>query len=230
VAIPVHVGTGTYQNSTGSTDTTATPAIPAGTAADHIAIVTIYKENTAAVTPPAGFTAVTNSPITTTAPTGQYVYWKRLTGADSGTYSFSWTGGAWRAASCSIFSGCVTSGTPTEIHSANFSNTNVTTTPAVSGSTADVDRLLVWSATNFQFGTWTMPTSFTNRSGGTPPIPMATGTLGQAAAGATGSLTGSCSVAGATTAFLFALIPVGAAVVQPPPQFSRVPINRANLW
>lgn len=227
MAIPVHVATGTYQAGVDTTHTTATPAIPAGTAVNHIAVVTIYKENTAAVTAPSGFTLVTNTPISTTAPTHHSVYWKRLTAADTGTYSFSWTGGAWREASCSIFSGCITTGTPTEIHSANFSNTAVTTTPAVSGTTAGADRMLVWSATNFQFGTWTMPASFANRSGGSGSLALATATLGQAAAGATGSLTGSCATAGQETAFLFALIPDPGGGVPAPSSPALYVIDRA---
>jgi hypothetical protein len=203
MAIPTHVGTGAFQDGSAAT---ATAAIPAGTAAGHIAIVTIYKENTAAVTAPSGFTLVTNTPISTSTPTHHSVYWKRLTAADTGTYSFSWTGAVWRESSCSIFSGCATTGTPTEIHNANFTNSAVTATPAVSGTTTGTDRLLVWSATNFQFGTWTVPTSFVDRSAG-GAFGMVTATLGQAAAGPTGSLSGSCSTAAATTAFLFALLP-----------------------
>jgi hypothetical protein len=208
MALPVFVAAGTYVR---PTSTAVTPGVPAGAAANHIALVFIYKENVAAVTPPAGFTSVTNSPIATTSQVSQlHIFWKRLTGADSGSYSFSWTGSCYAESQAINFSGCVTTGDPTEIDNAATSgSTLVSTTPAVSGTTLDIDRLLVWSASNFNGGAQvTVPASpiaFTRRDGGGTSSCIGVGSAGKATAGATGSITGSYSISAVETAFLVAL-------------------------
>lgn len=211
MALPTFDATGAYLK-VGTTATSIAPAVPSGGAANKIALVFLYKENTAALTPPAGFTAVTNSPISTTNGSQLNILWKRLTGVDSGTYSFSWTGSVYAEATAMHFSGCVTSGDPTEIDNAvTTGSTAVSITPAVSGTTLDVDRLLVWATSNFSgTGAITVPTqggTWTRRDTGSGGVCLGVATLGQAVPGATGSITGSWSQAQVVNAFLVALVP-----------------------
>ena len=70
--------------------------VPAGAAAGDIAVVAIYKESTSAITPPAGFTVKATLATSATARGSLHVYWKRLTAADAGSYTFTWSGSTWR--------------------------------------------------------------------------------------------------------------------------------------
>lgn len=208
---PQFVSAGTYL--TGGNGTSAAVAVPSGTAAGMVCLVHLYKENTATVTPPAGFTEVTNSPVATTTDVSQQrVFWKRLTAADAGTYSFTWSGNTWREAVATLWSGCKSSGDPTEIwNTATSGSTAVTASPSVSGTTNGDDRTLVWASTNFNGGgTVSAPSTFTGRDGRTTsgtPGTQAVASKEQAAAGSTGSITSSWNVSAVQTAFLIALIP-----------------------
>lgn len=209
MAAPTFTAAGTYL--AGASAASAAIAVPAGTAADLIVLVHLYKENAATVTPPAGFSECTNSPISTSPTvTSQHVFWKRLTGADAGTYTFSWTGSTWREGVATLYSGASTTGTPVEVNNAAQNSASGTATPAVSGSTGGVDRLLILGWTNINAGIPAPPTSFTLRAGGTGSAGSAVMTKAQAAAGATGSLAGSWDNSGQQTAFLTALLPPGA--------------------
>lgn len=210
MAAPVFGTAGTYL--TGASSTSAAVPVPASVASGDIILVGLYKENTAAVTQPAGFTQVTNSPVATTGSVSELsVWWKRASGADSGTYSFSWTGSAWTEASAIRITGGLSSGTPTEVNNFAQVSSATTTSPAVSGTTADVDRLLVWFGTNFDGGgTVTAPTGFTGRDGRTSsgtPGTIAVATKTQAGAGTTGSVTATWNVSSVLTAGLVAILP-----------------------
>src|SRR6185503_13236354 len=212
MAAPAFGSAGTYYNP-GGTGTSAAIPVPASVAANDIIEVHLYIESTATVTPPTGFTEKTpSSPISATGPGAHThrIFWKRPTGADSGTYSFTWTGAAYREGFALRFTGCVTSGDPYDTgagapNSAQAS-ADSTTTPAVSLTTQGADRLLSWAGTNFTGGNWTPPTSFTERADGAPGDSSGA-TLTQATAGATGSITGTCSGSGYRTAWLGALLP-----------------------
>lgn len=190
--------------------TSALVPVPSGVAANDIIVVWLYKENANAVTPPSGFTQKASQAATDHS---AYLFWKRATGADSGTYSFSWTGSNWREADSLRISGCITTGDPFDTGTGavvtNVNNTAGTASPAVSLTTTDVDRLLVWGATSFAGGAWTPPGTFTERTDISSDTTTATKTL--AVAGASGSISGTCAGSGRMTAFLGALIPPAAA-------------------
>lgn len=205
MAAPAFGSAGTYLSGTA---TTANIAVPSSVAAGDVILVHFYIESTNTVTPPAGFTELTNSPISTTGAGAHsfHIFWKRASGADSGTYAFTYGGSSvYREGCATRYTGCIATGDPTEINNGAQRSSNGTTTPAVSGTTLGADRLLVWGATDFSSGTWTMPSGFTRRDPGTNESPVAT--LAQASAGSTGSLTGSCTASNFMTAFLTALIP-----------------------
>src|SRR4051812_32069845 len=78
---------------TGGTRTTSAVPVPAGVASGKVVLVHLYTEISSAITPPTGFTELTFSPTPQTSGphplTRQRVFWKRATGADTGTYSFT---------------------------------------------------------------------------------------------------------------------------------------------
>ena len=232
MAAPAFGTAGTYL--TGASGTSAAVPVPASVAADDVILVYLYKENTAAITQPAGFTQVTNSPIATTGSVSQQsVWWKRATGNDTGTYTFTWTGAAWTEGVALRFTGCVTSGDPTEVNNFAQVSTATATSPAVSGTVAGSERLLVWGGTNFDGGgTVTAPTGFTGRDGrtssGTPGTMAAAVKNTSNDAGATGSITASWNVSSVLTAALIALIPdTGGA---PPADATNAAVQAAGAW
>jgi hypothetical protein len=214
---------GTYLT---GTSTTAPVAVPAGVVAGSIIIVPLYLQTSNAVTPPAGFTEATNSPVSVASPSLHFLrlFWKRATAADSGTYTFTYGGvSIYREGVAIRFTGAFATGDPTEIN-ATAARTTTTSgvTPAVSGTTAGPDRRLIWVGTNFTGGTWTAPSGLVTAGSGSR---MAVATAAQAAQGATPSLTGTCTGNGASTAMLLALDPAvftqtvqaGTVAVLPPP-------------
>ena len=194
----------------GATASSAAVPVPSGVAAGDVILVHLYKQNTNAVTPPAGFTEIGTAQQTTGSVISHHVFWKRATGADSGTYSFTWTGSNWRAALATRYTGCVSTGNPYDsgggAPNGAARSSSGTTTPAVSLTTQGPDRLLVWSGTNFNSGAWTMPSGFTAVESDQADELSSTAYKAQAAAGATGSITGSCASSANETAWLIALV------------------------
>jgi len=95
----------------GSRTTVAIP-VPAGVDNKDIVVVGVYKENTAAITPPAGFTLKASDTTNATTQGALWVYWKRLTGADTGSYDFTWTGSSYAGGHAVAGRGAVETGDP----------------------------------------------------------------------------------------------------------------------
>jgi hypothetical protein len=137
--------------------------VPTGAAAGDIAVISLVQWNasTPTVTPPSGFVQKGATWTSSDGVAKNSIWWKRLTGADTGNYSFSWTGGVmWSGAICALFTGCATSGdpwdavaTPTTGTWGNPTSISVTTTDAAGG--------LFWAVYNDTSGTHTPPTGFT---------------------------------------------------------------------
>ena len=230
MAVPAFDAAGAYL--TGTSATTGAVAVPAGAAAGKVAIIHLYIENTDTITWPSGFAACTNSPVVVTGAKAHnhHIAWKRLSGADSGTYAVSWTTSAWREAVATLYSGCAASGTPLEVLGFASNTTDTTTTAAVSGTTGGPDRLLVWSGTNWNEGAWTAPSGYTKRSGEPATAALACATLAQPTQGTTGSVTGTCSVASASAGFLVGLFPDAPAGLPRVPVMPRGASTRASSW
>lgn len=235
MAVPVFGAAGTYLSGTGAT--TAAIAVPAGVTSGQIVLAFLYIESTTAITTvPSGFTECAASPI---AATGLglhslHVYWKRASGADSGTYTFGWTGSIYREGVAERYTGCVTSGDPWDTgagapNSAQRSS-DATATPAVSLTTQGADRKLVWAGTNFAGGAGTPPSGWTERADGTSDL--WTADKDQAVAGATGSITGSNAASSYSCAWMGALLPdTGAAALSPTPLIvPSVAVHRASSY
>ena len=213
MAAPTPVATGTYLAE--GSGATAAFAVPAGVQANDVILVELYKENTAAVTPPTGFTELGHQAATGAQDHDTYVFWKRATGADSGTYSFSWSGSVWRTGFASLWRGCATTGTPVDVYNgATSGSTSVTASPAVAVTTTGADRLLVWFAGTWDSTTWTTPTGFTALApSGAPSSRLTHGAYKtQAAAGASGSVTTTTTQSFTKTAHLVALLPIAGTV------------------
>lgn len=190
----------------GTSDTSAAIAVPAGVTAGQTILVDLYLEASRTVTPPAGFTEIGTAAATSA--TWHHRFWKRATGSDAGTYTFTWAGAAYRRGCAVRYPGCVASGTPFDTGAGAPVNaarsTAGTVTPAVSLTTQGADRLVVWSGTSFTSGTWTQPAGFTERYDSNE---ITGAEKAQPGAGATGSITGTSSASDNQTAWLLALIP-----------------------
>lgn len=124
-----------------------------------VAVVTRWTNTAAFTSVPTDFA---DWGTTYTSGDGQanvHIFWKRLTGADSGTYTWSWTAGSndWSHAHVFCFSGVASTGNPIEDVNAwsgtagSFGSTSLTTV-TIPG--------LVWSSYNDSNGTHTPPTGF----------------------------------------------------------------------
>jgi hypothetical protein len=144
----------------GGTSTSAAVPVPTSTASGQIAVVWLYIEgSTGAITPPDG-TWTQKSDLATGAPTsGRLVtLWKRLTAADSGTWTFTFAS-SYREAVAGIWSGRIATGDP-------FGATSTQETPAVNsvtvtGLTAATGDDLVGAACIPAGVSWTPPASMT---------------------------------------------------------------------
>lgn len=180
--------------------TSAVPAVPAGAAVGDIAVVGLYMESTAAVTPPSGFTQKSDLQTLAASRGRLVVFWKRLTAADAGTYSFTWTGSTWRGAVCGLWSGRIATGDPfdgtvgTAESTTSVSTLNVSTSPSASNG----DAVGIW--TNFNGGAgWTAPASYTERQD-TNVITL--DSRDAVASGSTGSISATSTVSDFMRAFL----------------------------
>lgn len=208
MAAPVVQGVGSYITE-GNGASAAVP-VPSGVAANDIIWVSMHKESTATVTPPSGFTLYGGAPVALATPGfWNYLYWKRATGADSGTYSFTWTGSVWRTAFAVRVSGCVTTGDPTDVATNATNSSASTTTQAVSLTTTGADRLLIWLCDLWDVSAYTSPTGYTRPTitGWPSSRLLDIGYATQAVAGATGSVSGTLGTARQNIARLVALIP-----------------------
>lgn len=202
---------GSTTNTGNSTDVTSrAPAVPTGAAVNDVAFVflDLWLSNPT-VTPPSGF----NLLFSVTGGTGVAVkcYWKRLTAADTGTYSFTWTGTNWTTASCTMLRGVKSSGDPV---GANFNTAFVTsaTFPSTSVNPGYIPGLL-WHGYNDTGGSHTPPTSpagFTE----TVEVDCATDAIHLPSSGTSFTVTG--ATVSASSPIMSALVAVEAEPAGPP--------------
>jgi hypothetical protein len=207
---PVFGSVGT--SSGGGNGTSCTIPVPSGVAAGDIIVVFAYIETTQAVTPDTGFVEATNSPavVTGTQAHDLRVFWKRATGADSGSYAFTIAAGlAWRMAVAMRFTGCVSHGNPWDVTTSAIKTTTTTgATPAVSTTTKGGDRLLVWVGSFYNGdSSCTQPSGWTERADISGGVALDIATLAQPLQGASASITGTFAGNSATGAWMGALLP-----------------------
>jgi hypothetical protein len=166
------------------------PSVPSGAVADDVvvAVVTRWAAINPAITSPSGFNHIGSQVVNGDAKMD--VYWKRLTGADAGTYLFSWGSAMWSHVHCFCMTGVKLSGDPigsnisTWTGTAGTFGTTQVTTSFVPG--------LVWSGYNDSSGTHTPPTNFTevidfDSGAGSYYLPVSSGTNSAANASVTSS-------------------------------------------
>lgn len=193
-----------FRSSTSITPTSANSvaiAVPSGAAVGDIAVVGLYKENTAAVTPASGFTQKAALTTSGTARGTLYVFWKRLTAADSGTYTFNgWTGNPFVGGACALFSGRIASGDPFDGTVGTAESTTAVSTLNVSTSPTGANGDAVGMWTNFNGGaTWSPPTNYTERVD-TNVITL--DTRDAVASGTTGNVSATATISDFEKAFL----------------------------
>lgn len=204
----------------GSSSTTAAVPVPTGvvgttTDPTEVIVVTMYVENSQAVTPSTGFVHAGSSPVTNASATKPIVlstFWKRATASESGTYPFTVAAGlAWREGWAMRYTGCVTSGNPFDFTTSAQADSGVAGAfTATSGNTSSNDQLLLHIATTYDGRTVTPSSGFTNRSSSGAWL---VADKAQAVAGPTGSVTGSWAGGNTSTViWLGALKSVSAAV------------------
>jgi len=133
--------------------------VPSGAATDDIALLVVELNGSAnpAITWPSGFTEKINVSNTDLK---LKVAWKRLTGADAGNYSLTYTsGGEFRQGQCILLTGAVATGDPIEVSNTAQAD-GVTSVPSVSVTTA-TSLFLVHLASILNFRVSTAPTSYT---------------------------------------------------------------------
>ncbi|WP_157360590.1 hypothetical protein [Amycolatopsis thermoflava] len=180
-------------SASGTADTQSTSCVvpvPSGAAAGDIALLAIeqWESFGATNTPPAGFTlaaTVENSTVR------MQVYWKRLSGADTGNYTITWTGNIWNMGHCILITGAAASGDPIEATN-TASSASGTGIPSTTVTTV-TQAFLAHFAANDNSGSATPPTGFTEVQDGqyihtNYRIPGTTGT--QTASGGTISTSG----------------------------------------
>lgn len=140
-------------------------AVPTGAASGDVAVILLGQWSAAGTTPtvtaPSGFAQKGGF---FTAPDGlakNSVWWKRLTGPDSGTYAWSYQSSFWSAVQCTMFRDCATSGDPWDAVATPLTGLFNTTVASISVTNTDVSGALVWCVYNDSAATHTPPTGFT---------------------------------------------------------------------
>jgi hypothetical protein len=210
MAAPAFGSLGTHL--AGAATSPGSVAVPSGMAANEVAFVVLEVEDwNAVVTPPSGFTEVTNSPVTV-GNMSLHLFWKRATGADSGTYDFTFTGSlTWRHGIAMRISGVNTSGVPFDVVTKGAGQSG-TSGDALSMTTTVADTLLIHVGSNLNNRTYTPPTGFTSRfvdAAGDGGLGISTNP--QASAGATGTVQNTWSNTGTNASWMGALKPAAAA-------------------
>lgn len=156
-------------STSGTADTNVsskTVPVPTGAAIDDIAVVIVDQwtsatERTATIT---GFTEITaaHATRTTTGTAGTQtirMFWKRLTAADTGNYTVTFSGTTWNMAHCVMLSGGLTSGDPIEAVNTASGTSGYPSASVTVGTLA----ALINSAVTFNAITTTPPTNFTEQ-------------------------------------------------------------------
>lgn len=170
----------------GSRTSVAIP-VPAGVASGDIVVVGVYKENTATITAPSGFTLKASDTTNAATQGALWVYWKRLTAADTGTYSFSWTGASYAGGHAAAGRGAVATGDPfvgaAIVRTSNNSGNSVAETVASVLNGLGISFVTSWATAT---RTWTAPSGWTREE---QTVNQATGIKTSMSATTTGTVT-----------------------------------------
>lgn len=202
-----------------NSDSAADPpvAYPAGLQAGDIALLHAYIDDPGganSIATPAGWTLIAHELQNADASTANALYWKRLTGSESGTVSI--TSGSGHAATdsfcgvMSIWRGCIASGTPYE-GLANNTGGSTTLTGAAVTTTGANRRVLHFgghsgTATATPAATWTEVYDYETNSG-SPNAGVKCYAIEAASASTVGPATHTLSIGRGWQVIAIALIP-----------------------
>jgi hypothetical protein len=195
----------TYRNIAtlgGSSGTSAAISKPSGVVDDDVMLAYLHVEGTKALTPPSGWTLIDSRPAGSTFT--DYLYWKRAA-SEGSSYTWSWSGNAWREGFIYAAQGCITGVDPWDAWSEADGDGSTTTWPGV--TTAGADRLLVMGAANWFGGGWTPGSGQTERYDGGGSNNLVCMELAQAGAGASGDKTATGAGGSVWVGHLIALKP-----------------------
>lgn len=134
---PYHVASRYWAYSGGSPSNRISFSMPTEKVKNDIAIVLLLQTAGTTISTPTGYTSIA---FWSYGSFDMRVVWKRLVGTESSSYADSNAGTAWRASICSIFRGCVQTGTPYDTWVAqNDAFAATVNIPAI--TTSGVDRL-----------------------------------------------------------------------------------------
>ena len=174
-----------YRHLTTAQATPATTIVntpPTGLANNDILILYLYYEDsTPTVTPPTGFTELTNCASHGTH-VHQRVYWKRAS-SESGSYTTSFNGASTYAQSMLVaYSGAVTTGTPIEDSDKTSGSGTTITLPSVTTLTANT--VILGFCSDYNFSTTYTSSDLTERGDVTG---LFLGDISQATSGSSGT-------------------------------------------
>ncbi|PZG53131.1 hypothetical protein C1I98_06125 [Spongiactinospora gelatinilytica] len=194
-----------------ATATQAAVPVPPGAQAGMAVVVGMFMDGPPLAVAPSmlpGFAAAEGAPVQISDGAGThslYVWIKRLTAADTGTYDFGWSEERYQESQAVLYRDVAATGllldSPTD---SAWSTDAITTSPPVEVTSVGPDRRLVWASTNWSGGEWTAPTGFTRRVQDGAQI-WSLADRSWPTAGATGAVVGSCTGSDRRTAWLGAL-------------------------
>lgn len=186
--------------------------VPAGATTDDVVICFVGQwlgtGGDATITPPAGFALVTQH---TAGIVKIAAYWKRLTGSDSGSYTFTNATQQWCNGSAICIAGAVTTGDPVGANFDSGGATGATSYPSLAVNDLTFEPFLVWGAYNESTDATTPPTGYAEVQAQT------VGTAAWLIPGSTGTATASGATSGSAmdlVAILLAVAPQGAAAAE----------------
>lgn len=189
----------------GGSGTTAAIPVPTGTANNELVLCSLYVETDNTITKPSGFFQAAVAENNTSGENFRlYLFWKRCTGTDSGTYDFTWTGSAWKSGTAIRISGADTTGDPFDTTPVTTATTVDATQPgALSLTNVTADTLLFYVIASFNgVTTFTLGGGFTERHDADE---TAAYTLAQAATGTTGNVQATANASDALCAIFGAI-------------------------
>lgn len=157
---------------TSGSTTSPSFAAPAGAASTDVILILFFEDDgrTTISGVPSGFTLCGGLRQVNDASAGApshslYGYWGRFADVGAGPYGFTVNPGAggtpFIEGRAAAIQDCITTGDPFEAtNGATSGNTNVTTAPSVSATSAGTDRYAIYAATNWASGAWTPPSGF----------------------------------------------------------------------
>lgn len=208
-----------YRNSSHTGDDAFTnsrsPAVPVGSVQHDVVVVFLsrWQNATATVSMPTGFTRLPFQALSGDGVARIDAFWKRLTGTDTGSYTFSWAGSSWCSAEAMSLFGVLRSGDPVNGRWSTWAGT-AGTFGATSLVTDTIIPGLVWNCYNDSTGTHAPPTGFTET------VDVANGSMAYMLPAAAGTHTASGATVTSSSSsgvVLLALEPEPDAVVGPEP-------------